>query len=73
MVSFTFPGGGFFSPPRPPPPPPPPTPFVDKRQKQVEDEGVLLAEKRKRLVERQDPKLAASLIGGVGSEDKLGA
>ena len=75
MVDFTLPGWGFasiFSPPKPSPPPPAPLPIIDKRQKQVEEEGVLLAEKRKKQLARSSPA-AGTLIDEIGNGDKLGA
>ena len=74
MVGFSFPGfGSFFTPaPKPAPQPTPPAPIIDKRQKQVEEEGVLLAEKRKKQLARSSPA-AGTLIDEIGNGDKLGA
>ena len=75
-TKFTLPGFGGFIPqakPTPPPPPPPPPVIIDKKQKQVEEEGIQLEAKRKAQRDRAAGTRTSSVIGDVGSEDKLGA
>lgn len=73
-MKFTLPGLGAFMAPAPKPPPPPP-PVIDKRQKMVEEENVQLEAKRKAQRDRAaaSDTRASSVLGEVGSEDKLGA